>query len=406
MLYSKRWPYALVLLLAIGVLARDAGLLIAVALASVALGSAWLWNRYALAGVQYERTLDVTRAFPGEYVELTVRVTNRKLLPLLWLDIADEFPAQLPLARGNLHVTPVPTVGLLRHVVALRWYERVSWQHQLEAKSRGYYAFGPLTLRSGDLFGLFQSEERRAEQSFLLVYPRVVPLAQLGLPAKQPFGDIRATQRLFEDPGRTVGVRDYVAGDSLKRVHWKATAHRQALQARQYEHTATPLAAIFLNVATFEHYWGGIDAETLEGLITVVASLAAHALQEGYATGLFANAPPHHGDQAMRVPPSSSPQQLPLILEALAKLNPFALASIEETLQAEVRRLPWAATLVVATAVVSPALASVLSRLRQAGRPTVLVTFGERTAGDDAGAAIIHTIRGEDLLQPAAPNAP
>ncbi len=397
-MYSKRWPYVIALIILVGIAVQEVGLVMAGALAGAALTCAWLWNRYALSGVHYERRFSETRVFPGEKVDLTLRVTNHKLLPVPWLEISDEFPVRLALTKGRTQITSLPTIGLLSHAVALRWYERVSWLHQFEASARGYYSFGPSTLRSGDIFGVYSSEEERQDQSYLIVYPRLVSLEQLGLPSKQPFGDMRSPQRIFEDPSRTMGIRDYQRGDSLKRVHWKATARRQSLQVRLYEPTATPQLAIFLNVSTFEHFWQGIDAQTLESAITVAASLARYALEQSLATGLFANAPYHSSDQAIRVRPSRSPQQLTAILEALAKLNPFALQTIEEMIEAEMPRLPWGATLVVVSAVVTPALAAVLSRLREAGRQMVLVTFGDAAAASNMHGILSYTVRGERLL--------
>ena len=378
---------------------HEGSLVVVGALAALALTSGWLWNRYVLMGVQYERVFGQTRAFPGETVDISVRVTNRKLLPLPWLEIGDEFPSRLPLTKGKLEVTSVSTIGLLSHLVALRWYERVSWHHQIKAEARGYYAFGPLTLKSGDMFGFFVSEQHRPEQSFLIVYPRVVPLERLGLPSKQPFGEVRAIQRLFEDPSRTMGIRDYQRGDGFKRIHWKATARRQQLQVRVYEPTATPQLAVFLNTTTFEHFWQGTNVSILESAITVAASLARYALEEGYATGLFANAPIVQGDQVIRVRPSRSPQQLTAILEALAKLNPFALLNVEDVIERELPRLPWGATVVVVTAVITQGLVATLRRLPQAGRPVVLVTLGDNVDGADLQGIVAHTIRGEQLLQ-------
>jgi uncharacterized protein (DUF58 family) len=397
-MYSKRWLYIIIAVLILGAILREGALVTIGALAGMALGSAWLWNRYVLRDVQYERVFSQTRVFPGEKVDVSIRATNHKLLPLPWLDISDEFPTRLPLTKGRLDISSESTVGVLSHLVALRWYERVSWRHQINAVARGYYPFGPLTLKSGDMFGIFTSEERREEQSFLTVYPRVVPLERLGLPSRQPFGEMRSPQRIFEDPIRTMGIRDYQRGDGFKRIHWKATARRQALQSRVYEPTATPQLAIFLNVSTFEHFWQGVDTSVLEGAITVAASLAQYALDEGYAAGLFVNAPLVQSDQSIRVPTSRSPQQMTIILESLAKLNVFALETIEESIERQMPRLPWGATLIVVTAVVTPALAATLARLRETGRQTVLVTFGDTASGDDLPGVLAYSIRAEPLL--------
>lgn len=397
-MYSKRWLYAVVALFVLAVILREGLFAVAGALAALALGSAWLWNRYSLRSIEYERRFSNTRVFPGETVDVSLRVTNRKLLPLPWLQLADEFPTRLPLRSVKLEVTSQPQIGLLTHLIAMRWYERVTWRHQLTAVARGYYPFGPLTLTSGDMFGIFESEERRPAQSFLIVYPRVVTLDKLGLPAKQPFGDMRSTQRIFEDPSRTMGIRDYQRGDGLKRVHWKATARRQTLQVRVYEPTATPQLAVFLNVSTSEQPWQGTDAEMLEGAISAAASIARYALHEGYAAGVFANAPQLQSDQAIRVRPSTSPQQLTVILEALARLNTFTIEPIAQTIESEMPRLPWGATLVVVTGVLSPGLAAALQRARQSGRQPVLVTFGEAAAASAPAGLPAYRLSGEQLL--------
>lgn len=374
-LYSKRWPYIVAALILLGALLQEGTLITVGVLAGLALGIAWLWRRYALDGVEYERVFSQERAFPGETIDLVTRVTNRKLLPLPWLTIQDEFPTRLPLLKGKLEVTSQPLIGLLSHLVALRWYERVSWRHQLQATARGFYVFGPATVRSGDMFGLFEAAEERAGQSALIVYPRIVTLERLGLPSKNPFGEMRSPQRLFEDPSRTVGIRDYQTGDSFKRMHWKATARRQQLQVRVYEPTATPALAIFLNVSTGEHFWQGVDSVTLEQAITTAASLANWALEERYAVGLYCNAPIHQGDQPIRLRPSRNPQQLTAILESLAKLNPFAMMSLANVLEVEAGRLHWGATVIIVTATLSEPLQATILRLHEAGRRMVALTF-------------------------------
>ena len=52
----------------------------------------------ALYGVEYTRKLSETRAFLGETIELTLEVRNRKFLPVTWLHVLDQFPANLPVA--------------------------------------------------------------------------------------------------------------------------------------------------------------------------------------------------------------------------------------------------------------------------------------------------------------------
>jgi len=117
----------------------------------------------------------------------------------------------------------------------------------------------------------------------------VLPIAELGLPPKNPFGEITTQRQIFEDPARTIGVRDHQPEDGFRRIHWKATARKQALQSKLYEPTTSFTLIAFVNVATFDRYWYGTIPELLERNITVAASICAYAAERRYVIGLVAN---------------------------------------------------------------------------------------------------------------------
>jgi uncharacterized protein (DUF58 family) len=80
-------------------------IVIVLALVLSAAGLSKLWSRYSLVGVSCERRLSEQRIFPGEYLELRLRLVNRKLLPLPWIQLDDEIPAgfasDISLAPGS-----------------------------------------------------------------------------------------------------------------------------------------------------------------------------------------------------------------------------------------------------------------------------------------------------------------
>ena len=71
-------------------------------------------------------------------------------------------------------------------------------------------------------------------------------------------------------------------------------------------------------------------------------------------------------------------QPLLISLEALAAATSFATSSIESLLLTESARLPWGATLVVVTGIVTEELLATLLRLHQVGRRLVLVSLAEQ----------------------------
>jgi uncharacterized protein (DUF58 family) len=117
----------------------------------------------------------------------------------------------------------------------------------------------------------------------------------------------------------------------------------------------------------------------LERAIAVAASIVSHGVEARYIVGLVANGSIPHSDQPIKVLPSRRPDQLARVLEALAAVTSFATSSIETLLLTESARLPWGATLVVVTGIVSDELLSTLIRLHLVGRRVVLVSLEEQS---------------------------
>lgn len=374
-MFNKAWIQLALILVPIALIFDAPALLTISALLLSILPVAWWWNRRCLKGVTYERLLGERRAFPGELVDLTVRITNQKLMPLGWLLVEDQWSMALPPENGVLFPSVSGLTGLFRSAFSIRWFERVSRRYRIRCTQRGFYSFGPVRLSSGDIWGLFRQDLRLSELDWLVVYPQVLPLEALGFPPKEPLGETKATWRIFEDPTRAVGIRDHRPEDGFRRIHWKASARRQELQVKVYEPTTSYHLVIFLNVATFARHWEGTKPLLLEQTIAVAASVASHAVEERYMVGLMANGSIPHSDQPIKVLPSRRPDQLARVLEALAAVTSFTTSTIESLLLAQSSRLPWGATLVLVTAVVTKDLLAALVHLHNVGRRLVLVSL-------------------------------
>ncbi|NLX10277.1 MAG: DUF58 domain-containing protein [Chloroflexi bacterium] len=398
-LLDHRWLSLAVIMLVVAVLAQIKALLAAVAFMLVVLLVSWLWSRSSLRRLVYSREFPYRRFFPDEQFDVQLRVENRKLLPISWLQAEDEWPINvgpandLSLARTEHD----PDAGYLINTYSLRSYERIRRRTALLARQRGVYEIGPVQLVSGDLFSLFDRKiVLTSRREVLIVYPRIRPLPELGLPLKDPFGDRRVQQRLFEDPSRTMGVRDYAPQDSFRHIHWKATARVGSLQTRVYEPTRSQRTVLCLNVATFEQYWRGVWPAMLEYEMELAASLASWGLEQGHSVGMIANGTLAHADQPFRIPPSRSPEQLTRLLEALAAVSYFVSSSYDRFLLDESPRIPWGATLVLITPFLNDAIAASILRLRDSGRRVVLLALAKTGPPYIPGVLTYHLPISED----------
>jgi uncharacterized protein (DUF58 family) len=355
-------------------------------------GLARAWGDRSLDRVEFERLLPETRAFPGELLHLTYRLTNRKMIPLLWLEVRDQLPERLSPPGLELPLSGTPATTSYTRSTHLGWYERTAWSLELPCPERGYYRIGPARLRSGDGFGLFTNEREEAGPAGVVVYPRTLPLPDLGLPAARPLGERKGHQRIFEDPLRIAGVREYQPGDAIRRIDWKATARHGELRSRVYEPSTTQHLIVAHNVDTLVHPWEGYIPELLEAGIVVAASVARWAHEARYAVGLLSSGSVPESDRPVSIAPGRAPDQLSRILEALGGVGPMTMTPLAVLVERESHSLPLGATLAVVTALMPEPLAAALRRLHDSGDHVAVLAIVDDDWTELLGEVPVHRV--------------
>lgn len=400
-LVDHRWLSFAIITLLLAIILQIRELLTIVAFVLLVLFVAWMWSRSSLRNLVYRRTLHYRRYFPDETFSVEIMVENRKLLPIPWLHVEDEWPVPVGLVtEDDMPRTEHDSdMGYVINTYSLQWFERIRRHYDLVARRRGVFQIGPAHLVSGDPFSLFDRRYALEDRhEVVIVYPRLRTLDELGLPLKDPFGDNRVQRRLFEDPNRTMGIRDYRPEDSFRHVHWKASAHTGTLQTRVYEPVRSLRTVLCINVATFEQYWRGVWPDMLEYTMEVAASLANWAIEEGHSVGMAANGTLAHADQPFRIPPSRDRDQLPRILAALAAVSYFISSPFDRFLIDESPRLPWGATLVLITPFVTDLILGSILRLRDSGRHIVLISLSKAPPPEIPGIMTHHLpISGDEV---------
>jgi uncharacterized protein (DUF58 family) len=351
---------------------------------------AWLWERTCLTGVEYRRELSQRRAFFGEEIELTIEIVNRKLLPVTGLVVKETVPAALDWGDAVLRGQERSRERILERTASIGWYEAVRWRYQIGCRERGVFAIGPTILDAGDPFGFAREQIEVADATELVVYPRLLPLTDLGLAARRPFGDLRTPRALFTDPARTVGARDYQRDDPFKTIHWAATARQGRLQARVYEPATSLDLLIFLDLGASACSGPARDVARAERAISAAASVAQEGIRARYGVGLIANAMQARRPGIIRIPAGRSPTQLEHIFDALARVVPYALLPMASLLHDEVARLPLGATVLVISVETSDELRAGLLHLRRHGHPAIWLHLGADAPSPLHGVEIRH----------------
>lgn len=272
---------------------------------------AWLWARLGLLGLGVSRRTRATRVQAGETIDDEIIIENRGVLPRCWVEVWD----------GG-------TVGSerLAEVVGLGPRSRRSWRRRLHCARRGRYRLGPIILASGDPFGLFRCYRRVDKGGTLLVLPATVELDRFSLVVGELPGGALRGQRAPSTTLNAIGVRQYLPGDPVTRIHWPSTARLGYPLVREFELDPVADAWLVLDLEAGAHVGEGTES-TLEAAVTVVASLGRHLLGRGRAVGLLA--------PGLRLAPERGERQLWRLLESLAVVDLVPNAPLQALLLGE-----------------------------------------------------------------------
>ena len=355
------------------------------------------WIRRSLTNVRMTRRL-ARYAFTNEQAPVRLELENRGWLPLPWLQIQEAVPLELKDQDDY------------RTVVSIGGRSQLVHDYKLFCRRRGYYTVGPLSLRTSDLFGFVEARWEEAGAAELIVYPLIVPLSQLGLPSRMPFGVLPVRRQLLEDPARLGGVRNYVAGDSLRRIHWKATAHEDVLLVKKFQPSQELPIYIVLDLDR-NAYPLRTAFGASEWAISVAASLAGNISEQRQEVGLTSNGvDPLAVGAAPSIPPRAGREHLMSVWRLLARiqLNPEA-APLATLASRQTANLPWGATLIVVTPHLAEEMLWVLHNAYRRGSNVIVLVCAEQpdfralqARGKRLGIHLFHTVWESDLQALAA----
>jgi uncharacterized protein (DUF58 family) len=354
----------LVLLLIIAALMRDdfALTLIYLFIGSFAVGS-W-WSRKSLRQIDHRRRFN-QRAFLGEKVEINLQITNQGWLPVLWMNARDGLPVALS------------AVPHFEQVLSLGPHAEARFNYTVNAIKRGYYPIGPFFVSTGDILGLNKPLRQENQVQYLTVYPKIIPLLSMKIPPRSPQGTMRHTQPIFEDPTRVASKREYVAGDSLRRVDWKSSASAGHLQVKLFEPSIALETLIFLDLnAGGYHFKHRVDSTELA--VVIAASIAAWVAGKQQTVGLKVNGkdPLQEDGLPQYIPPRKGQAHLMRMLETLARVEVTQASTISALVKQQRYQLSWGTTLIVITGQAGDDLLHELYQARRAGQNAVLILAG------------------------------
>jgi len=252
-----------------------------------------------------------------------------------------------------------------------------NFEYLVDARKRGYYPIGPLSLSTGDIFGLRESLQAVMPEQHLVVYPKIVPFAAMEIPSHSPQGTLRHTLPLFEDPTRAFGKRGYLSGDSLRRVDWKSSAATGQLQVKLFEPSISLETFVILNLNAEDYYYRSrIDSAELA--IIIAASIANWVAENKQMVGLMVNGrdPLAEDGRPQTIPPRKGKHHLMRLLETLARVEVKDNLPLVPLIEQQRFKLGWGTSLIVITGRADDELMNQLYQARRGGQNAILILTG------------------------------
>jgi uncharacterized protein (DUF58 family) len=293
---------------------------------------AWAWSRVSLNRIGLKRVLLSDRVRVGERIREEITLANHAWLPKLWVEVDDQ------------STLPGHSAG---RVVSVAGRSATTWSAESVATKRGKYRLGPFTASGGDPFGLFPRMLAIPVVHDIVVYPVLLDVTGIAFPTATMSGGFTRNRSLALSSPTVSSVREYVAGDPMNRIAWSATARRGTMMVKEFDPDPTADLWIILDLSedgqfdlTDHRLPPGSNGQsaaylhsTVEYIVSIGASLAERALEDGRKVGMILNR-----KLPLRLDADNTERQWFRISEALAMAEAFGNRSLVEALTAENRR--------------------------------------------------------------------
>ncbi len=263
----------------------------------LALGSLFPPARPRLTAV---RTLSRDRAEAGRDVDVHLVVQNTG--PALDLvEIVDVLPREFAVLNGTNHA-----------VVSLERGGSVPLSYTVRSPVKGDFRIGPVRVRSLDPLALGAEDAVLSVDARLVVAPTMEDLRRTKLQPRRTrpwFGQVASRQ--IGAGTDFWGVREYTAGDEVRRINWKASARLDRLFTNEYEGERSGDVVIVVD-ARRESFIGTETDNPIEHGVRAALGIAERVLASKNRVGLIVQR-----EVLDWVPPAFGRKQLPILSAGL-----------------------------------------------------------------------------------------
>ena len=244
-------------------------------------------------------------------------IVKNKGLGIGFVEIYDQLPPQARITKGSNYT-----------LLYMRPWQEVSFEYSLKLPLRGHYHLGPVKMRVKDAFDLFYNERIEESIHSFSVFPEIEILEEQVITSRAP--------KLLSGamPLNVIGtgtefysLREFVPGDSLRSVNWKALAKKGKMMVNETVREDVMDVILLLDAREVSAVGGGKDTP-LEMSCRAAATYAKQLLDERNNVALMI-----YGESVEKIDLDRGEHHLFKILTALSSATPKGNLKLEIVLK-------------------------------------------------------------------------
>jgi uncharacterized protein (DUF58 family) len=264
--------------------------------------------------------------------DMNVRfIVKNKGLGIGFVEIYDQLPPQARITKGSNYT-----------LLYMKPWQEISFEYSLKLPLRGHYHLGPVKLRVKDAFDLFYNEKYEESLHSFSVFPQIEVLEEQVIKSRapkllsgaMPLNVIGAGTEFYS-------LREFVPGDSLRSVNWKALAKKGKMMVNETVREDVMDVILLVDAREVSAVGGGKDTP-LEMSCRAAATYAKQLLDERNNVALMI-----YGDTIERVDLDRGEHHLFKILTALSSAKPQGNLKLEIVLKDLLPYIPSGSPLIL-----------------------------------------------------------
>jgi uncharacterized protein (DUF58 family) len=246
--------------------------------------------------------------------------------------------------------------------------EENSWtSKEFKFNKRGIYNFGQLEAEVQDLLGMIKFNYKCNKELIIKVYPKVYDIKMRQFYGKDIYLNKKDKISRNEDPFTPRDVREYRAGDSLKRVHWKVSAKHNALYVKNYDTISGIDTALFIDMNR-KNYNYDTNGLVEENIVDISVSIIKHLIANKINLNIYLNNQDNHSEFI------ADENGVNIFIESIIKVKSDGATLINDFILDNIHKLSKVSQIIIVTSTVTSALKSCLLSLKNKGYNISVVT--------------------------------